>query len=76
VDEIPKPRPSKSDEAEIALRAFDNDMDMTVEDRASGLLPREAARNFAMQAAIAAIDELRATGTATIYVREDGKGRQ
>jgi hypothetical protein len=57
--------------AEIALRAFDESQLMNVEHIESGILPEEAGRNFSMQSAIKAVDEMRATGTATIYMRED-----
>lgn len=68
-------RESKPMDAEViksALMAYDASEDMNREHIACGILPREASRNFSMQAAIRAANECRDTGTATIYVRDDG----
>ncbi len=67
----PVPRPSKDKEARIALMAMDEARLLHRDHIRSGILPMDAARNFEMQAAIAAVDHLRATGEAMIWVAED-----
>ncbi len=53
-------------EADLALKAYDAATFMHIDHVRSGILPKDAARNLAMQAAITAVDELRRTGIATI----------
>ena len=68
-------RDKKPIDAEViksALMAYDASEEMNREHIACGILPREASKNFSMQAAITAANEHRDTGCATIYVRDDG----
>lgn len=57
---------SKQQEADLALKAYDAATFMHIDGVRSGFLPKDAARNLAMQAAITAVDELRRTGVATV----------
>ncbi len=57
--------------AAIALRAFDESELMNEDHIREGILPREAGRNFSMQAAIQVVDQLRKTGTCEIWVGKD-----
>ncbi len=60
-------KPTKDEEARIALMAMDASARMNREHIRSGILPPESARNFDMQAAIAAVDQLRASGEVVIF---------
>ena len=57
--------------AQIALRAFDECEMMNAPHVRDGILSAAESRNFSMQSAIQAIDDIRAGNAATIYVDEN-----